>query len=98
MTGWKQPQQPLALSYFLSLGAKYDVVMNLDGFNELALPFLNNLRAGVYPFFPRLWNLYSSRLLSDTIILQSAEAIRLRQKEQEQKRFFSSHLFRHSNL
>jgi hypothetical protein len=60
MTGWKQPQQPLALSYFLSLGAKYDVVMNLDGFNELALPFLNNLRAGVYPFFPRLWNLSGS--------------------------------------
>jgi hypothetical protein len=98
MSGWKQPQQLLALSYFLSLGAKYDVVVNLDGFNELALPFLENRREGVYPFFPRLWNLYASRLLSERIILQSAESIRLRQKVQQQKRFFSSPLIRHSNF
>jgi hypothetical protein len=98
MSGWKQPQQLLALNYFLSLGAKYDAVVNLDGFNELALPLSENVPHGVYPFFPRAWPLYTARLLSDGVILQSAEAIQLRQKAQQQRRFFSSPWFRHSNF
>ena len=53
--GYKQPQQLLALAYFLSLGAHFDLVVNLDGFNEVALPPVDNLPAGVYPFYPRNW-------------------------------------------
>ncbi len=33
----KQPQQLQALTYMLSLGAKIDMVINIDGFNEVAL-------------------------------------------------------------
>jgi hypothetical protein len=35
--GYKQPQQLLVLAYFLSLGQQYDLVINIDGFNEVAL-------------------------------------------------------------
>ncbi|MFQ5576831.1 MAG: hypothetical protein ACE5G8_07575 [Anaerolineae bacterium] len=55
MGGYKQPQQLLALSYFLALGAHFDVVINLDGFNEVALPAYENTPKGVNPFFPRNW-------------------------------------------
>lgn len=41
--GWKQPQQLLALNYFLSLGQRFDVIVNLDGFNEIALGYHNHL-------------------------------------------------------
>ena len=58
--GVKQPQQLMGLSYFLSLGAHYDVVVNLDGFNEVVLPLVENHQLGVYPFFPRNWIAYSS--------------------------------------
>lgn len=40
--GYKQPQQLLILSYFLALGQKFDLVVNIDGFNEVALSNLNN--------------------------------------------------------
>jgi hypothetical protein len=40
--GYKQPQQLLILNYFLALGQKFDLVMNIDGFNEVALSNLNN--------------------------------------------------------
>jgi len=53
--GFKQPQQLLALAYSLSLGERYDVVINLDGFNEVALPMLLNRLDDVYPFYPRDW-------------------------------------------
>jgi hypothetical protein len=35
--GYKQPQQLIVLAYFLSLGQEYDLVINIDGFNEVAL-------------------------------------------------------------
>lgn len=42
--GYKQPQQLLVLAYFLSLGQQFDLVVNLDGFNEAALGAANNDR------------------------------------------------------
>jgi hypothetical protein len=40
--GYKQPQQLLVLAYFLSIGQTFDLVINIDGFNEVALSLLNN--------------------------------------------------------
>ncbi|MEG3878815.1 hypothetical protein QT972_15660 [Microcoleus sp. herbarium7] len=40
--GYKQPQQLLILNYFLALGQELDLVVNIDGFNEVALANLNN--------------------------------------------------------
>jgi hypothetical protein len=42
--GYKQPQQLQVLSYFLSLGQRFDLVINIDGFNEVALSPLNHDR------------------------------------------------------
>jgi hypothetical protein len=42
--GYKQPQQLLLLSYFLSIGQTFDLVLNIDGFNEVALSSFNNER------------------------------------------------------
>lgn len=40
--GYKQPQQLLILNYFFALGQELDMVVNIDGFNEVALSNLNN--------------------------------------------------------
>src|SRR5688572_8101549 len=42
--GYKQPQQALVLAYFLSLGQAFDLVVNIDGFNDVALAALNTER------------------------------------------------------
>ncbi len=55
LPGVKQPQQLLTLAYFLSVGAAIDVLVSLDGFNEIALPIAENLEQGVSPFYPRNW-------------------------------------------
>ncbi|MFP8880969.1 MAG: hypothetical protein VCE43_16740 [Myxococcota bacterium] len=55
LAGWKQPQQLMALNYLLMLGAHFDVLINLDGFNEIALPPVENQPKGVFPYFPRNW-------------------------------------------
>ena len=42
--GYKQPQQALVLAYFLSIGQAFDLVVNIDGFNDVALAALNTER------------------------------------------------------
>jgi hypothetical protein len=42
--GYKQPQQLQVLAYFLSTGQRFDLVINIDGFNEVALSSLNDQR------------------------------------------------------
>jgi hypothetical protein len=39
---YKQPQQLQVLTYFLAIGQEIDMVINIDGFNEVALSSRNN--------------------------------------------------------
>ena len=59
--GRKQPEQLFTLNYFLALGIHPDVVVNLDGFNEIVLPLAENLPAHVFPAFPRSWQFYTQK-------------------------------------
>jgi hypothetical protein len=81
--GFKQPQQLMALNYFLSLGAEFDVVINIDGFNEMVLPPVDNVSHQVFPFFPRAW-LYRVQDVPDPYVLSLMGQISyLRQKRAE---------------
>lgn len=51
--GFKQPQQLLVLSYFMAIGQHFDLIINLDGFNEIALPDAENLPKGIHYSMPR---------------------------------------------
>ena len=55
--GFQQPQPLHALVHALSLGAELDLVLNLDGFNEVALPPVYQVPAGLAPYYPRDWQL-----------------------------------------
>ncbi|MDE0903799.1 MAG: hypothetical protein OSB42_04135 [Planctomycetota bacterium] len=53
--GFKQPQQHLGLEYLLDLGVGFDAVINLDGFNEIALHPRDNQKQGVSVAYPSQW-------------------------------------------
>jgi len=53
--GIKQPQQLLTLNYLMALGAEFDIIINIDGFNEVALPEVDNTRFGIFYAYPRAW-------------------------------------------
>ena len=53
--GYKQPQMAQALMYLSSLGERFDAVVELDGFNELALSVQEHRATGKFPFYPRDW-------------------------------------------
>jgi hypothetical protein len=51
--GYKQPQQLIAVEYVGMLGGEFDAVINLDGFNEVALVGENLPQVPGY--YPRAW-------------------------------------------
>lgn len=64
MPGGKQPQQLFKLYYLYLLGQSFDIVINVDGFNEVALPYADNLPLGNPPIYPRSY----SRLLQSSSV------------------------------
>jgi hypothetical protein len=54
LSGFKQPQQLASVSYYLALGGRLDVLINLDGFNEIGSgPILDPYMEGtLHPIYP----------------------------------------------
>ncbi len=50
--GYKQPQQVMTLVEMSLLGVELDLVLNVDGFNEVVFGAMNAHERGVHPFFP----------------------------------------------
>ena len=57
MPGYHQPQQLQQLTYILALGGELDVLLNIDGFNEVAVPAALNAPRGTHPLFPMNWSM-----------------------------------------
>ncbi|MEZ5332361.1 MAG: hypothetical protein R2991_09990 [Thermoanaerobaculia bacterium] len=55
LSAYKQPQQLMLLNYALVRGEHFDVVINLDGFNEVALPY-DGFEEGLDPTYPFRWD------------------------------------------
>lgn len=81
--GMKQPQQDLVLNYFMILGQRFDCVVNIDGFNEIALTMAENLPKGIHISMPRSYPVGLSALsniASDDVVLWRARIVELRQR------------------
>ncbi|MEP7340312.1 MAG: hypothetical protein ABI977_21445 [Acidobacteriota bacterium] len=87
--GYKQPQQLLILGYLLSLGAEFDIVINLDGFNEVVLPFAENVPAHVYPFYPRQWDTRTKTMLDTNQIKSLGQMEVLKEQRASWARLFN---------
>ena len=62
VAGYKQPQQLLSLNYLLSMGQHFDMIVNIDGFNEVAGPAIENIPRNVNPDYPTGWYHLADRL------------------------------------
>ncbi len=72
---WKQPQQLTLLSYLLARGCRPDLVINIDGFNELALG-LQNFEQGADELYPAafMWAAFGSERVGDDDAVERAAA------------------------
>jgi hypothetical protein len=94
--GYKQPQQLMALNYFLVLGERVDAVINVDGFNEVALTIHANVTHQVFPLYPRSWFPLVSPLASPPERLAVGALAHVRQQRGSLARRFLGSPTRHS--
>jgi hypothetical protein len=86
--GYKQPQQLLVLATLLALGAQFDLVINLDGFNEID-GAKDNLQDGVNPFYPYSWNLHARQALDSSAAVHMAKVDLIRSRRDDLRRWFA---------
>ncbi len=86
--GFKQPQQLMALNFLLVNGARPAIVINIDGFNEVAFPPVDLVPKHVWPFFPRDWY-YRVAMLGPKLRLSLGEIAYLRKSRAQLAELFS---------
>ncbi len=96
MGGYKQPQQLMTLAYMLSLGAQFDVILNLDGFNEVALSSVENVPKKVFPLFPRDWFFRVGNVNDPSLLIKMGELGIINQKRKTWAILLESLGFDHS--
>ncbi len=94
--GYKQPQQLLKINYYMSLGAEFDLIINVDGFNEIALPGVENLSKGVHPVFPRSWYYYVDHSINPSLLALYGKKEYHKQEQSRWATFFATPLLRFS--
>ena len=88
VAGYKQPQQLLVLATLLALGAQFDIVINLDGFNEIDAA-KDNLQDGVNPVYPYMWKAYAGKLMDSATMVHMGTADVIRARRETIRRWFA---------
>jgi hypothetical protein len=87
--GYKQPQQLMTLNYLLALGGEFDIVINIDGFNEVALHEAENRAHHVFPAYPRSWYYHTMGLSDPVFVEKSARTLQIRNSRRDSAKSFS---------
>ncbi len=94
--GQKQPQHLMTLNYLLSLGGEFDLLINLDGVNELSLPGMDNVPFGVSAAYPRKWGAITNSTSSTEVMRQVGRLTFLREARLDCARWFDTFPLRYS--
>jgi hypothetical protein len=96
--GNKQPQQIMGLSWMLSMGADFDLVINLDGFNEIVLPMADNRPAKIHSTYPRNWQMYARKSVNMDQLLATGNKVSISKKLSELNSSTAASTWRHSRI
>ena len=75
MLALRQPQQLDIVSHLLAMGGGFDIIVNLDGWNELAQSY-DNYQRGVFPFFPHNWDALNRWTIAEVTLIGRIQFLR----------------------
>lgn len=96
--GYRQPQSLMMLNYYYSLGAEYDLIISLDGFNEVSVASSEYKWNKIHPSFPRSWNHRTKNTISVDAVNLQAKKINLEGRHSSWADFMSNPIIRVSPL
>ncbi len=98
MAGYKQPQQLMTIAYLQALGGEFDIVINLDGFNDVTLHPIENAGPGVPGAYPRRWDQRVDGALQGGALRLMLARVNAEERRAGLARVFSVAPLRHSNV
>jgi len=87
--GYKQPQQLMTVAYLVALGQRVDILVNLDGFNDVVLHVNEDAAARVFPAYPRRWHQRVERALSRDEFRTMVRRLEIEDRRRSYARTFS---------
>ena len=77
MSGFKQPQQLMTLAYYATAKQKFDIVINIDGFNEVASGYTNYAEDKIEVLYPaaQTWKGLGNAIEADHIKSMLSESV-----------------------
>ena len=96
--GYRLPQSLMLLNYYISLGAEYDLVIALDGFNEIAIAMSEYHHKKLHPAFPRGWQYRIAGRVSAELIKAQAQKLVFQEQHRSRATFLSNPWCRNSPL
>jgi len=96
--GFRQPQQLMTLNYYYSLGAEFDVIINIDGFNDTVIPVTEYINFKSHPSFPRSWGHRVSDTVAPELISLYADKQNLQNNQVRSATFMANPWSRNSPL
>lgn len=96
MAGYKQPQQLMAFNYVTVLGGEFDMMVNIDGYNELALTIGENDPGHVFLAYPRAWDARLQDVVDPRSTSLSFRLIQTRARRQQWAQLVERLPFHHS--
>lgn len=79
LRGFKEPQQLQAVAYYLALGGNIDVLINIDGFNEVTLSKILQ-ETGTFAAYPFHWRAFTNSQPSPAQLLLLGEIEQQKEK------------------
>lgn len=98
LPGYKQPQQLMALNYVLALGYRFDIVINLDGVNEVAVGTVDNRPLNISPSYPRLWDTYAASAIGPQRLQLEAQRSLIKSRLRQVKTTLEASWLQYSHL
>jgi len=96
-SAYKQPQQVMVIGDILSQNGHIDLLINVDGFNEIALPRGDDaFGLGVSPFFPQPWRAISETNFSRDDMVRLGRIALLQERRASWAKFASFAPWRYS--
>ena len=79
----RQPMQLGTVNYLLAMGGAFDIIVNLDGFNELLFSY-RNFHDGLFPFYPASWDWLNHWTMEEIALVGQIRGLRDEQAELRQ--------------
>jgi hypothetical protein len=98
LPGYKQPQELMALNYLMVLGARFDMWISINGFNEVVLPVVENVPSGVSVVYPRSWHHFDRSTIAPEEIKLRVQLSTLTARRQRLRSGFALVPFRYSRF